>query len=279
MTRALGTSTYGFLYHRDLSESLRRIASLGYEIVEISTAPPHLYVHDVTRKERLELSRLLDSLALQCVSLNAAELNLISPNRALRRVALEEYRATISLAGQLGVPQVVVVPGRRSALIPTPYDDAVTTLKCQLATLIGDARQAGVVLALETSPYGFMGTGHEVAGVVDDFEDEHLTIAFDCANVVASQDVEAGVREVGHRLTLAHISDAWRDRFAHAAIGEGEIDFRAYSTALVDVGFTGPTVYELLDGEDPEPRYRKDKETFEALGWRTSGLRMSATGG
>jgi sugar phosphate isomerase/epimerase len=32
------------------------------------------------------------------------------------------------------------------------------------------------------------------------------------------------------------------------------VDFTAFARALAAAGFTGPTVYELADGEDPGPR-------------------------
>ena len=48
--------------------------------------------------ERKALRRLLRSLGLRCVSVNAAEMNLISPSPALREVAVKEYEATIELA-------------------------------------------------------------------------------------------------------------------------------------------------------------------------------------
>lgn len=263
----LGTSTYAYLYQYSLEDSLREIARAGYTVVEIANAQPHIAAEATGLYERRCLTRLMTSLGLECVSVNPTELNLISPNAGLRRSSLAQYIETIRFARDIGAAQVVVVPGRRSALSPSPEADSLELLEQQLAVLVPEAKRAGVVLALETSPYGFLGTGGDVARVVDLIGDEHLAIAFDCANVVTNEDVAQGVRDVAHRLSLAHVSDTWLDRFAHTSPGRGDIDFQAYADALREIGWDGPTIYELVDGEDPVPRSPDDIARFESCGW------------
>jgi sugar phosphate isomerase/epimerase len=63
------------------------------------------------------------------------------------------------------------------------------------------------------------------------------------------------------------VSDTWASRWAHTSIGRGEVDFAAFTAALRDAGFTGTTVYELVDGEDPEPRLAADLSALRAAGW------------
>ena len=72
---------------------------------------------------------------------------------------------------------------------------------------------------------------------------------------------------IGPRLALAHISDTWRDTWAHTSAGRGEVNFPAFAAALTEIGFGGPTVYELVDGEDPEPRLAADLAALAAAGW------------
>ena len=268
MALQLGVTTYGYLYQRTLESTLRTIAATGYQLVEISTISPHLYTPATGILERWALRRLLQSLKLRCVSINAAEQNLISPHPALREVALTEYEATIEFAADLEVDILVVAPGRLNALIPMPEKDAIDLLKRQLEHLLSRAKRLGVRLALETFPFGFMRTGAEVKAVVDSLADESLGIAYDCANVLAHEDPARGVRAVADRLLIAHLSDAWKDRFAHTSVGRGEVDFKAYCDALRDTGFAGPSIYELVDGEDPDPRIAADARLFRGWGWR-----------
>ena len=268
MVLQLGVSTYGYLYRRTLESSLQAIAAAGYRLVEISTISPHIYTRATGVLERWALRRLLSSLGLHCVSVNAAEQNLISPHPALRETAIKEYEATIEFAADLDVNIVVVAPGRLNPLIPMPENDAIALLRRQLERLLPQAEQSGVRLALETFPFGFMRTGREVKALIDSLADGSLGIAYDCANVLAHEDPAEGVRAIADRLLIAHVSDAWKGRFAHTSVGRGEVDFRAYCRALRDAGFAGPTIYELVDGEDPNPRIVDDAKLFRAWGWQ-----------
>ena len=67
-------------------------------------------------------------------------------------------------------------------------------------------------------------------------------------------------------LKIAHLSDTWRDRWAHAAIGSAEVDFSEFVGALDKSGFQGPCVYELVDGKDPGPRIAGDLARMKELG-------------
>ena len=68
-------------------------------------------------------------------------------------------------------------------------------------------------------------------------------------------------------LALAHVSDTWRDKWAHTVAGTAEVDFGGFARALTEIGFTGPTVYELVDGVDPEPRLPAGLAALAAAGW------------
>ena len=264
----LGVTTYGYLYRRTLEGALRAIAAAGYTLVEISTTPPHIFTPGTEVLERWALRRLLQSLNLRCAAVNAAEQNLISPNPALREAAVKEYEATIELAADLEVDLVVVGPGRLNPLIPMPQEDAVALLNRQLERLLPVARKLGARLALETFPFGFMRTGAEVRTVVDELDDDHLGIAYDCANSLPHEDPAEGVRAIAGRLLIAHLSDTWKNRFAHTSVGRGEVNFKAYADALRAADFTGPSIYELVDGEDPDPRIANDAKSFRTWGWK-----------
>jgi sugar phosphate isomerase/epimerase len=134
--------------------------------------------------------------------------------------------------------------------------------------LLPQAKQLGIRLALETFPFGFMRTGVEVKALVDSLADESLGIAYDCATVLAHEDPAEGVRAIAGRLLIAHVSDAWKSHFAHTSLGRGEVDFKAYCRGLREAGFAGPTIYELVDGEDPNPRIVEDAKLFRAWGWQ-----------
>ena len=259
-------STFGYLYSRGLEESLRSIADAGFRLVEIAPSPPHLFAPDLDRAQRRRLGRLLSEVGLECCSLNPPDLNLISPNPDLRETARRHYEAAIDLASDLGAPVVVVIAGRQSPLIPMPASRAEELASTQLAALAESAAQRGVKLAVETVPFGFNETAGEVAALVGRLGSDAIGVALDVANLYGREDLAGAVAEAGSLLLIAHLSDTWRDRWAHTSIGRGEVDFPEFLDALRAAGFRGSCVYELVDGEDPDPRLRGDLETLSSWG-------------
>ncbi|MGH3319031.1 MAG: sugar phosphate isomerase/epimerase family protein [Streptosporangiaceae bacterium] len=269
MTLPLSGCSFGWLHQKPLVDALRALARHGFHSVELTTAPTHLFSRSLGPYERRELSRTLRALDLRPVSVNPSfvDINLISTNPEIRDVSERQLLADIELAADLEAPYVVVIPGRRHALAPAPDETAREVLDDGLTRLVRRAEALGVTITLENSPYGYLGASSELFGIVERWDSPHLRITYDVANALALEDPAEGVGHVGRYLALAHVSDTWRTKWAHTSVGRGEVDFAAFAGALEAIGFRGPTVYELADGEDPEPRLAGDLSALEAAGW------------
>ena len=267
----LAGATYSWMHQDSLSHALRTLAEVGFRQVELTTASPHLQTRSAGYLERHQLLRELRSLELSVTSVNPGflDINLLSPHDGFRALSLEVMLSEIEIAADLGAPIVVMMPGRRHALSPAPDEACRWWLRQALEILVRRGEQLGVALALETNPYGYLGTAHELIAIADDIDSPHLGIAYDVANTIDHGDVAEGVRAVRDRLLIAHVSDTWKDRWAHTSPGRGEIDFGAYADALRAVGYAGPTVYELIDMEPPMPRLVDDVAALGEHGWTT----------
>jgi sugar phosphate isomerase/epimerase len=265
----LAGCTFGWLHRAPVADALRALSQHGVRSVELTTAPPHLFASHFGTYERLELRRLLSGLGLQVISVNPTfvDINLVSTNPEIREASVRQLTADIELAADLGAPYAVAVPGRRHQLAPAPDAAARAVLDDGLATLTARAAALGVIVALENSPYGYLGTSAELLDVVAAHDTPSLRVTYDVANALAQEDPAEGVARLGPYLALAHVSDTWRARWAHTSVGRGEVDFPAFARSLASAGFTGPTVYELADGEDPVPRLADDLAALEAAGW------------
>ena len=262
----IGMTTYGYLYSAPLEGALESIAHAGFKLVEIAPSPPHLVRTDEDRGSRLKLVRKLEQLQLTCISINPTELNLISTNPDLRDLALRLYAEAIALAHDLGAQMVVVVTGRQSQLIPMPVEMATRIVLEQLSRLVKEAHEHHVDLAIETVPFGFAESAAEVAALVHQIGDERVGIALDVANIFGKEDVSLAVSTAAPSLKMAHLSDTWRNRWAHTAIGSAEVDFAEFVEALERNGFRGPCIYELVDGSDPGLSIAADLERLKNLG-------------
>lgn len=284
MTRplALGGTTYSWLHQAPLYEAIDALAATGFRQIEITTAAPHLQAGGFGKYERHELRRALAARGLTVTSTNPGflDINLISPSDDFRAASMRAVLAELELAHDLEAPITILIPGRRHALSPAPDDACRWWLDQALSTLLTRAGQLGVTIAMETSPYGYLGDASALADLVDHVGSPHLGIAYDVANTINLEDPWDGVHTAGHRIRLAHMSDTWRDRWAHTSPGRGEVDFERYAEALRSVGFDGVTIFELIDLEPPLPRLRDDVATFEKLGWtRTLGTDSGHNGG
>ena len=268
----LAGCTFGWLHQAPLADALRSLAANDVRAVELTTAPPHLFTRHFGSYERKDLARLLRGLGVQVISVNPsfADINLVSTNPEIREISERQLAAEIELAADLGAGYVVVIPGRRHALAPAPDAAARAVLDEGLSRLLDRATAVGVTIALENSPYGYLGSAADLLDVVRDFDSPRLRVTYDVANALAQEDPADGVALLGGYLGLAHISDTWRARWAHTSVGRGEVDFAGFAAALAAAGFTGPTVYELVDGEDPAPRLAADFAALGKAGWELS---------
>jgi deoxyribonuclease-4 len=273
MTLPLAGSTFGYLHHRSLSEALDDLAAQGFDAIELTPSPPHLHPPALGAYDRRALARRLARLGLRCVSVNPSfgDLNIISTNPELRELSLRQIEQGIELASELEAPFHVVVPGRRHALAPAPADDARAVLLAGLERLLRAAERHGVTIALENSPYGFLGTADDLVGISDEVGDDRLALCYDVANGLAQEDPAAAIRLIGARLGFAHVSDTPRGPWRHTSPGRGEVDFGAFAAALEAVGYAEATVYELVDEEDPAPRLADDLAALRAHGWAVAG--------
>jgi sugar phosphate isomerase/epimerase len=269
MTMPLSGCSFGWLHLAPLPDALRALARHGFRSLELTTAPPHLSATNLGPYERQELSRLLGALGLRVTSVNPsfADINLISTFPEFRELSERQLMANIELAADLGAQYVVVIPGRRHALAPAPGQATRAVLDQGLERLLARGERLGVTVALENSPYGYLGRASELAEIAARWDTPWLRLTYDVANALAIENPADGVRQAAPYLALAHVSDTWRKKWAHTVAGTAEVDFAGFARALAEADFTGPTVYELVDGFDPEPRLADGLATLARAGW------------
>jgi sugar phosphate isomerase/epimerase len=265
----LGGTNFGYLNSCSLDDALAHLAGCGMRVVELGLAAPHFDLTTATRDDVNGLRATLDRLELDCCSVNAAELNLISQNVGVARLAVTQYARLIEVAAELGVDTAVIVPGRQHPLRPCPSELAFDNFRAQLATLLRCAEKHRVTIALETVPFGFLQRTDELRDFVIEVNHPLLSMVVDCANVFMLEDPVDALRAGRPAMRLCHVSDAWKTRWAHTSIGSGEIDFAAIGKYLNDDGYQGVTIYELMDAHDPVPRLARDIAALESYGWHT----------
>lgn len=120
-------------------------------------------------------------------------------------------------------------------------------------------------------------TGQETAAGLLEFIDvvdrENLKINFDPANMIlygTGQPIEA-LRAVGQHVRSVHCKDGtWSDRpgetwGAEVALGQGDVDMRAYLRTLQEIGYSGPLTIEREIPQDPQRQKAEIGQAIELL--------------
>jgi sugar phosphate isomerase/epimerase len=99
-----------------LEETIRRIAGIGYDGIEIGAAAPHAYPSHLNKDRRKAIKRILDDNGIAVSSMLPAPgggpgFNVASPLEEERREAVDQYKQVIELCSDLGGPTVMYIAG------------------------------------------------------------------------------------------------------------------------------------------------------------------------
>ncbi|MBN1250347.1 MAG: sugar phosphate isomerase/epimerase [Anaerolineae bacterium] len=182
-----------------------------------------------------------------------AELDLSSPDPAVRDAGIAAVGAALALAQGVGAEIVVVHPSSEPIA-----DDArgarMDLAKGSVRTIAAMAERAGERIALEWLPRTCLGHSvDELLALVAVAEGDTVGVCLDTNHLMGDfAALPEAVRTFGPRLIALHCSDYDGVDEKHWPPGRGVIDWGAFMAALRDVGFPGPFHYEAgLDGETP----------------------------
>jgi sugar phosphate isomerase/epimerase len=185
-------------------------------------------------------------------------------DEAGRRAAIEDNRRAIAEAHALGANCLVVLGG---GLPPGSKDlpGARAMFRDGLATILPEARAAGVTLALEPlhpmtcADRSVLSTLAQALDLCDEFG-TGLGIALDVYHVWWDPDLARQVARAAGRIAAFHVCDWLQPTtdlvFDRGMMGDGVIDIPAIRAMAEAAGYAGPCEVEILSrrwwAEDPE---------------------------
>ncbi|MDA8359076.1 MAG: sugar phosphate isomerase/epimerase [Actinomycetota bacterium] len=269
--RPLGAATYTFLYEGSLEQALRSLAEEGIGMIELTVAPPHVDGCTMPTEDCRRLRRVLRELGLHAVSLNPTylDLNLVSLNTRFRQESTRQLEEALRLCHDLEIGMLVLFAGRRHPLAPAPRALVEPVLLEQLAHLCDVAEPLGVTIGLENGPTLVLDRGAEVADACRALGRRGLRAVIDVANAQMVEEPARALAAAAPYLALVHLSDTTRARWAHAPIGEGDVDFGAVAAVLESLGYRGPSIMEIVDLACPLQAMVTSAALLARLGWGT----------
>lgn len=263
-------NTFSYLWSSKAIDAIAELADNGYETFEVPISSPHCWPDEISGSERSAIYARLNEYGAKIRSLNAGgyDINLASPGANMRHKSIEHIKSVIDLAVAWDVAEVVISPGTRRPMISPSLEKAYGWMYESLENLIPPAKQAGVRLLFENTPYCFTPTIQDLAGIVNTVNDHALKIVYDVANAAyIGEDPVASLLSNRESIGLVHISDTGVETWGHDPIATGVIDWDGLGKAVKTTCGVNNVVLEIIREENPVQEFKKAMRDLKNQGW------------
>ena len=106
--------TTSYMFQMNALQTMRHLGEIGYRKFTVLVSPPHFWVPQLSAQERKEMPGQLAERGLEIAALcfPSIDNNLTSFASELRRETVNSAKEVLTLAGEWGVGNVVVLPAR-----------------------------------------------------------------------------------------------------------------------------------------------------------------------
>jgi len=230
----------------DVTQSIRHLAGLGYQGVELAIRDPaQVHIDDLAEAARGS------GVVVPAIGTGQAYLeeglHLTAPDPAVRKRAVERLEAQLPVARRFGAFLIV---GLIHGPIPLTggRERALEWLLAGLARVARQAAAAGVRIVIEPiNRYesNWLNTVDEVMDLIGRLGVDNVGVLPDTFHMnIEEQDIAAALGRAGPRLWHLHVADSNR-----RAPGAGHLDFRAVVATLSALEYRGAVSAEIL--QDP----------------------------
>ncbi len=261
-------------------EASRRIASLGYEGLELMADVPHAWPMGLLEGTKTAIREAIERDGLAFSNINAFMMNAINdhrhpylhpsylePDPGYRRVRIDHTRRALRLCAELGAPHITTEPGG-----PLPGGmtraAAVDLFVEGLKPLAEEADRLGVLLLIEPEPHLLVETTEQYLEVFDRLDAPSVGLNFDVGHAYCvGEDLPRAIAQLAPHTRHYHLEDIASTRVHHHLVpGLGAIDFPGVIEAIRATGYDGWLTVELYPNiDDPDAAARAAIEALRPL--------------
>ncbi|WP_135806266.1 sugar phosphate isomerase/epimerase family protein [Halorussus marinus] len=236
-------------------EAIDAGAAIGFDYVE-------LYMDGATERTALDAGAVADALddaGLDLlVHLPFADLDLGTPRDRVRTACLDEHRACLDGAAEMGAEKAVLHASSDASPPEWAFDEIRPRLFEAVRELDAAAADRDIELCVENLP-GVRLTVHDFEAVFAE-TDAAMTFDTDHARVdgLDAEATAAFLDDHRDRVSHVHVNDAREARDEHVPVGSGTTDFETALSPLRD-GWTGTLSVEAYTFDDEYLALSKEK--------------------
>jgi sugar phosphate isomerase/epimerase len=275
----LAFSTNAYLKHPfDLAAS--RIASLGYEGLELLADVPHAWPAGLLDSQKRGILQAMERSRLAFSNINAFMMNAINdrrqpywhpsfiePDPHYRQVRIDHTRRALDLCAELGAPHITTEPG--GPLAPgQKRQEAIDLFVEVLKPLAQHAHDRGILLLIEPEPELLLETTDQYLEVAERLNAPSIGLNFDVGHAFCvREDLPRAIAKLAPHIRHYHFEDIAATRVHHHLVpGTGAIDFAAVVSAIRATGYDGWLTVELYPFlDDPDAAARQALEVLRPL--------------
>jgi sugar phosphate isomerase/epimerase len=262
-------NTYSYTLSHTARACLESLMSRGYAEFELMMYPGHLWPADTDSAARRGLRRFIESNGLVATTLNMpnVDLNVAGAAAEMRAYTLAILTGVVELAGDLGVPGVVIGPGKANPLFPMPTERLMGHFYKALDLLEPLARKCGTALYVENMPFAFLPGIDALMQALDQYGNDRIGVVYDVANGhFVHEDIGAALRRCQSRVRIVHLSDTNQKVYKHDAVGLGTVDFGPVAGYLAQIGYAKKPILEII-APNADKAIDDSATRLIAMGW------------
>ncbi len=168
---------------------------------------------------------------------------------AIRTQGILLVQKAVDLAVKLGIRLIQLAAYDVVDRPSTAQTDRFFRQSLTLCTQYAASR--GVMLSLEIMDCDYSNTSVKLLDLISHIPSPFIQVYYDCANPAGvGIDPAQDVKYAAGRIVACHLKDAKPGRVRKIPFGEGIVDFDAFLSALLHIGYTGLLVVEMWSDED-----------------------------
>ena len=275
----LAFSTNAYL-HYPFDEAADRIASFGYDGLELLADVPHAWPAGLLDGPKRAIRAAMERNSLEYSNVNAFMMNAINdarqpywypsfiePDQHYRSVRIDHTRRALSLCAELGAPHITTEPGGPLAPGQT-RQKAIDLFVEVLKPLAEHAHNMGVLLLIEPEPELLLETTEQYLEVAERLNAPSIGLNFDVGHAFCvGEDLPRAIARLAPHIRHYHFEDIAASRVHHHLVpGMGVIDFEEVIAAIRRTGYDGWLTVELYPFlDDPDAAARRAIEVLQPM--------------
>ena len=253
-------------------ETIRRIAELGFDGVELGWVSPENYPPDRVKS----VSGKIRDLGLEIANAYIDTCNrwpfgaFTNPREEVRREVITYVKSCMDVAKDLGSKMVNLWPGTDGVPLKVPYWTAWNWLVEGIRESADYASSIGIKVSLEyklkePSLFLLLSNSDALLRVISDIDHKDVGATIDTGHVFqAKEHLPTTVQKLGGRLYHVHLDDNYGDWDDDLAVGVVH-NFLGFFKALKETGYKGYLSLDLWPVGDPDEAAIQSKKYVEEV--------------